>query len=396
MWRKHLTFWIALALAITVKAAAAEQQEKFYWQRLADMPQGVVDPSAAISGSQLVVSGGLNLGGGAVDLVQIMDLNQLQWTRTLHLHQPRYNHGQVTLDDGRILVAGGWMRQVEGGYRALDSCELIDPVACTVSAAAGLPEHISSPTLHLLDDGRVVAVGAKIVTVYDPQQNTWSEPITMMRHRISHRSLLIGPRRVLVIGGTGMQTLEVIDLEKMQAIYYDQPRLPFTLDDMTCWLIDDTCVWVIGGQSMDGRTVDQTWLIRLRDGQPGLVEDGPRLGLEGGVADHVLIPTQHGLVLAGGEAQADLSNNDTELSIALLLDPATLSVRRLPDLSVAHDDAAAVAWQGRIIVLGGEAPGSLLGLAVPTPVRAVEMLEEGSGIGYRDSGIGKSRESDGP
>ncbi len=394
MWRKLSICWFAWILAATV-SAAAQQQDPFTWKRLADMPQGVVEPSATVSGSQLVVSGGLNLGGGAVDLVQIMDLNQLQWTRTLHLQRPRYNHGQITLADGRILIVGGWIRRVEGNRHELDSCELIDPAAGTVSAAANLPRTIPTPTLHLLDDGRVVAIGAQIATVYDPQQNTWSGPIEMKRNRLSHRSVLIGPRRVLVIGGTGMQTLEVIDVEKMQATYYDRPRLPFPLDDMNCWLLDDGRVWVIGGQMLNGRTVDQTWLITLRNGAPVQVAAGPSLDLPGGMADHVLAPTRQGLVIAGGESQADLSNNDTELTCALLLDPVTLSVRRLPDMSVAHDDAAAVAWQGRIIILGGEAQGSVLGLSVPTPVRVVEMLEE-SGVGYRDSGIGKRAEQENP
>ena len=116
--------------------------------------------------------------------------------------------------------------------------------------------------------------------------------------------------------------------------------------------------------------------------------DGPRLGLPGGVADHVVIQTPGGIVVVGGETQHE--RKDTELSAAFLLAPpevqprkfprkapGTLTVRRLPDTPIAHDDAAGFGYGNSAVVLGGQVKASLLGATVPTPIRAVDRIELG-------------------
>lgn len=386
-WREFITRRSRVAsygAALVVALAGVARAQTLRWEQLPELPMGVVAPAASVSGDMLVVTGGLTLTGGATDLVQVMDLPTRAWVRAFHLKQARYNHAQVTLDDGRILVVGGRKHEAAGGMPPLASCELIDPVR-GVTAAADLPRRNWSPTLTKLDDGRVVAAGGDSACVYDPATGTWSEAMLLHQRRVAHAAVLVRPDKVLLAGGTGMRSFERIDVSRMRIEYDMAVALPFNVDDLKAHLLPDGRVWVIGGQMIGGDTIDHTWLVTLdAAGDPSAVEAGPPLGIAEGMADHVLVATRWGLVAAGGESEHE--HQDIELRDAVLLDERTLAVTRLPDLSVAHDDAAAVAWNGTVIVLGGHTRGSVLGVSVPTPVRAVEMLVEDREPGNGEQG----------
>jgi hypothetical protein len=60
------------------------------------------------------------------------------------------------LQDGRVLVAGGWS---EAGGGMLDSAEIWDPSTLTFTPTGSLAEARSRHSAALLDDGRVLVVG---------------------------------------------------------------------------------------------------------------------------------------------------------------------------------------------------------------------------------------------
>ncbi len=345
------------------------------WERLADMPVAVAAPGVSVVGRRAVVTGGVLLGGGAGDAVQVFDLDGLTWSLGGALVTGRYQHGQVTLRDGRVLVVGGRSRVPGHDGESLKGCELIDLDAgegLGVSVAVGdLPMPMRSPTVHLLGDGRVAAVGNHVVAVFDPVGLTWTIGSTLQQARREHASVLLGDGALLVAGGIGRWTFERVDLERGTSILMEA-RLPTALDDLAMVRLPDGRLWVIGGQRLDGETTDQTWVLTVGvDGESSLV-DGPRLGVADGVADHVVISTPDGIVVAGGESQR--GRVDTELADAFWLDPGRLTVRRLPKLEIAHDDAAGVSDGGWAIMFGGQVKASFLGKKVPTPIRAVHRI----------------------
>lgn len=147
-------------------------------------------------------------------------------------------------------------------------------------------------------------------------------------------------------------------------------RMPFPIDDLAAAALDADRVWIIGGQdSRSGDTTDRTWILNLAT---RTLADGPRLGLDGGVADHVVVDLGDRVVVAGGESQRD--GRDTELAAAWLLDKATLTVSRLPDMSIAHDDAAAAMVNGQVWIFGGFAPVETGGEPLAVPINVVERL----------------------
>src|SRR5690606_15169193 len=217
-------------LVVTLWVTAAAQGQRLEWHALPEMPMGVVAPAASVAGDRLVVTGGITLGAGTSDLVQVMDLRTQRWVTTYRLAHPRWGHAQVTLDDGRVLVVGGRVHHPTDRMSNERSCELID-LAHGEAPAADLPRALSTPTLHKLDDGRVVAAGGRIVTIYDPQTDAWSEPIALHQYRKEHDALLLDARTLLVAAGTGMQTFERVDLVAGESQYVLDPRLPINVDD---------------------------------------------------------------------------------------------------------------------------------------------------------------------
>jgi hypothetical protein len=355
------------------------------WERLADMPVAVAAPAVSVVGRRAVVTGGVLLGGGPSDAVQVLDLDKLTWSLAAGLNTARYQHAQVTLGDGRILVVGGRARRPGNRPHPLVSCELIDLDKGVSEPTADLPMPMRSPTLHLLPDGRAAAIGNHIVAVYDPEQGAWTIGSPLMQPRRGHASLVLEDGTILVAGGIGRSSFERVDLAKGSSILM-QARLAIPLDDLALAPLPGGRVWVIGGQGLDGQTTDQTWVLSVGPESDSGLAPGPALGVANGVADHVVIQTPNGIVVSGGESQRGRA--DTELADAFWLDPKTLAVRRLPSTEIAHDDAVGLCDGGWAIVFGGQVKESFLGAEVPTPIRAVHRIMLPGGGGGGGSGDG--------
>ncbi len=342
------------------------------WERLADMPTAVAAPAGSKQGRRAVLTGGVILGGGVSDAVQAFDLDGLTWSQPTRLVTPRYQHAQVTLADGRILVLGGRRsRQPGQAHGPIASCELIDADLSKTVPTADLPMAMSSPTVHLLSNGQALAVGNHVAAVFDPVAESWEPVAPLIEPRREHDSVLLDDGTVLVGGGIGRATFERINPATHESVHL-QARLPDALDDLAMVLLADGRVWVIGGQHLNGQTTDETWLLTVGEDGDSSLAPGPDLGLEHGVADHVVVQTPHGLVVAGGESQN--GRRDTELASAMWLDPIKLTVRLLPATDIAHDDAVGLSDGGWALVFGGQVDGSLLGVAVPTPIRAAHRI----------------------
>ncbi len=368
--RVHLWLTFGGVFALLCGLGPAVQAQT--WESLPEMPIAVAAPAVSVAGRRAVLTGGMTLGGGASTAVQVMDLDTFEWTEPMQLQTARYQHAQITLPDGRVLVAGGRSSRVPGQLReGIKQCELIDLEKNTVTPTGDLPMPMHSPTLHMLADGRVVVAGGHAVAVLDLGQGVWTTVAPLSQVRREHDSLILGDGTLLLVGGIRNWSIERVDLAA-GTVTRLKSNLPTGIDDLAVTPLPDGRVWIIGGQGMDGATLDQTWVLTVGEGKESTLEDGPRLGIETGVADHVLIRTPHGVVVSGGESQQ--GRMDTELADAFWLDPATLGVCRLPSTEIAHDDAAGLNDGPWAIVFGGQVKESFLGVKVPTPVRAVHRI----------------------
>ncbi len=91
------------------------------------------------------------------DTAELLDLER-QTSTLLHLPEPLYGHTSSLLPDGRVLVIGG----KDGAFpteQFYSSVTLIDPVRQTVKTIDQLPKSRSAHTTTVLDDGSVLIVG---------------------------------------------------------------------------------------------------------------------------------------------------------------------------------------------------------------------------------------------
>ncbi len=124
------------------------------------------------------------------------------WDDAAPMKYARAGHRAVVLGDGRVLVAGGWPGSTK-------SCELFDPQANSWTTGASLRDGRSNHTASLLEDGRVLVVGGnddmgralRSTEVYDPKEDKWSPIKDLALQRYQHAAVSLTDGRVLITGG---------------------------------------------------------------------------------------------------------------------------------------------------------------------------------------------------
>lgn len=131
---------------------------------------------------------------------------------TARMNSPRFLHTATLLDDGRVLVTGGYQ---DADSRPATSAEIYDPATATWTFTSG-PMRVARAghTATLLADHRVLVVGGTDqrhaggdgaclaeVEIYDPVADTWTQAEPMKDPRCGHVAVATIDGRVLVAGG---------------------------------------------------------------------------------------------------------------------------------------------------------------------------------------------------
>ena len=345
------------------------------WRALAPMPWGVFFAAVSRTHREVFVTGGVHQGGEPSDTVQVYHIETNRWWLGPPLKLGRFDHVQVTLPDGRILVAGGRHGPAIGqGATDLNSCELIDLSRNTVETVGTLAQPVRNGTMHLLRNGRAVFIGAKLAQVFDAEAKQWTRTIPLRRRRTSHASVLLPDDRIVLIGGTNSAAIEILDVTSKHSVVLTA-RLPHVTDDLSAALMPDGRIWILGGQhGKTGETLEQTWVLDMTDPRKAVLHDGPKLGASGGMADACVGTIDKWAIIAGGEAER--AGHDAELSVARLLDMRKLRLYSLPSLPHPMDDAVStMAGRGMIIFGGLRMVQGALGVAVRIPTVGKEVYQ---------------------
>jgi N-acetylneuraminic acid mutarotase len=137
---------------------------------------------------------------------------QAAWSGVDGLGTGRYNHTATVLQDGRVLVAGGY------DNKPLATARIYDPAAGAWSDAASMKVARQGQAAVRLQSGKVLVAGGyaadesadspsgytRTAEVYDPESNTWSRTAhDMSTGRFQPTMTLLEDGRVLVAGGSG-------------------------------------------------------------------------------------------------------------------------------------------------------------------------------------------------
>jgi hypothetical protein len=354
------------APAAAAQPSKAPSGVKLKWMKGAPLPVGVFDAAGTLVGPRtFVVTGGLWQSGLANDGVQAYDIAADKWSLPAKLTTPRFNHAQVTLDDHRILVVGGQAtKEIAKGIPTF-SAEIVDIKAGTSEKLADAPESKPLRAPAACEMGSwVVIVGADRVYRFDKKTGLWLASIKLNHARAFCAIVPLDDTRLLIVGGEGRDSLELVDLEKGQSRLLGE-KLPMAIDDLQAIKLHDGRVWIFGGQdAKTGDTTEKSWFFAVDTPGAKLV-DGPVLGVKNGVADHRVATALPYVFIVGGESQ--LKGEDTELKGVRLFDVRTLTVRQGTALPQPCDDALAFEYAGRVYVVGGYfiGPSTFGGVRLP-------------------------------
>ena len=162
-----------------------------------------------------------------------------EWNLTGSLNQGRECFCSVILDDGRVLVSGGY------NSGPLSSCEIYNPNTSQWSTTDSMSYARMSFSLTKLSDGKILATAGMSTSgslgyitseVFNPATETWGEPIMLNHGRYDHRATLLQNGRVLVVGGdydnnyTGCEIYDPIDNQWYLTGFCTYPKVSHTLE----------------------------------------------------------------------------------------------------------------------------------------------------------------------
>jgi hypothetical protein len=312
-------------------------------------------------GSVLVIGGYRHINrkgpGDGLASVERLDLRTVAISAAPPLAHWRYRHTATRLADGRVLVIGG-VTDAEGG------AEIYDPASQKWRELSSVPASWQRDrwghSATLLVDGRVLVAGgimsaenrvASEVDIFDPKTESWTTASPLHRARDEHTATLLRDGRVLVAGGRAFQPPIGSGIQYLaDAEVYDPARDRWeAVPSMKLPRSDFGA-----GLLPDGRVLVAGGYrpeVAMADAEifdPATGAWTPTAALAEGRFNHTVSVLEVGVVAAGGW------QNTTNLATTEVFDPKTSTWRAGPKLRVERDNHCAVALPTGLLLFGGQ------------------------------------------
>ncbi len=316
--------------------------------------------------SKVLVAGGssgLDSSGKLVflDSAELYDPATETWSATGHLSKPRTNHTAILLQNGNVLVMGGY---VYGNSGMEASVELYDPTTGVWRLTGGfIDSALASGTATLLADGKVLVEGGSNfdnhAEIYDPVQGTWTSTGSLNAGRSGHTATRLPDGKVLVIGGlTGSYDPDIEFPPASRAELYDSATgtwsylgAEITLGPQLATLLPSGKVLVAGGFSGlscgEGCTVASGNSTELYD--PGTKTWSYSGSMYPGIYGQLTLLTNGNVLTAGESFSAGVASS---LAQEYVPNDGTWNLVK-PPITPRRSHTATVLANGKVLVAGG-------------------------------------------
>ena len=316
---------------------------------------------------RVLVAGGVarsNTGAILLDSAELYDPVSGQWTVTGSLVKPRVAHTATLLPNGKVLVVGGDTSLAPPDFGRGNTAELYDPATGTWALTGNMGTAHSSHTATLLQDGRVLVAGGfntdnvKTAELYDPATAAWMPTGDLSVARYGHTATLLPDGSVLIAKGSNdgdlastLSSAERRDpISGTWSLIEDPNHYSSVLHTAT--LLSNGQVLFTGGYPGNGGDGDPTTLAlsELFDPVTGVWEMVGNLNEARDGHTATLLPDGK-LLVAGGFDW----NLRTYVSGTELYDPVTATWMTAASLGTArYGHTATLLPDGTVLVAGGE------------------------------------------
>jgi Bacterial Ig-like domain (group 3)/Kelch motif len=355
------SFWLITVIScLSLGALPSRAQTAAYgtWTSAGQMTASRSGAAAAtLQDGRILIAGGSSAG---VPLASAEIYNGSSFAPAPSMSVPRTDHTIATLNDGRVIVAGGYTT----GNIPTNSIEIYNPVSNTWSIVpGGLSEPRAEHTMTVMQDGRVLVAGGMgsagqpvaTLEIFDPKSNA-STPVavTMSSPRMDHAASLLPNGAVLLAGGfDGSNVLSSVDAFDPSTSTMGSPlNMASPRRYLTATTLLDGRVLLAGGN--DG-TNDLATLEIANLASESITLAGS-LTTPRSQHSAIRLPDNGGVLIAGGESAGN------PVASAELFSPVNGTVQSAGSMSTARFDAAA-AWlaasgKDYALVAGGDSGGT--------------------------------------
>lgn len=301
----------------------------------------------------VLVSGGYDVNENALATSELYDPRTGVFAPTGSLNVARKNFAMVLLGDGTVLITGGY----DNNFRPLSSAELYDPKTKTFTFVGSLATARANHMATLLNNGTVLIAGGfdqagnalSSAELYIPSKKVFVPTGTMSTPRAMATATALDNDLVLIAGGSNGQaqlaSAEVYDLRTGK--FYPTGSLHVARTRDTATLLNGGKVLLTGGEDSAGNILASS---EIYDPVTKTFDMAGRLNNARG--DHAATLLMDGTVLVeGGFAEPGPVDM---FAGAEIYDPSTRSFNLTGSLNVARQvQSASMLFNGSVLVAAG-------------------------------------------
>lgn len=271
------------------------------------------------------------------------------------LHDARAAHTATLLNDGTVLITGGFAGRSSVG---LSSVEIFDPSTKRFTKITPMLTARFDHSATLLPDGKVLIVGGysggavATTEIYDPARKSFTAGPVMNTARYGHTATPLNDGRILFAGGVGtgwtfLSSAEIFDIEANRFI----PISPMVMarESHTATLLNDGNVLITGGHRDRRDNMIVYSSSEIFDSNTATFSESGTLNIPRHKHDAALLPDGKVLIIGGANQRDSLYRS------AEIYDPRLRTFTSTPDLNSPRFKfrSSSIALPGNNILIAG-------------------------------------------